>query len=37
DTYFPDLDLKAFKKVSESFNEKDDKNAYDFTITVFEK
>ena len=37
DTYFPNLDLKAFKKVSESFNEKDDKNAYDFTITVFEK
>lgn len=37
DTYFPEVDLKDFKKVSESFNEKDDKNAYDFTITVFEK
>lgn len=37
DTYFPEVDLKDFKKVSESFNEKDDKNAYGFTITVFEK
>ncbi len=26
---------EALKKVSEAFNEKDDKNAYDFTITVF--
>ncbi|SEI54581.1 dihydrofolate reductase [Streptococcus equinus] len=37
DTYFPDVDLEQFTKVSESFYEKDDKNAYDFTITVFEK
>lgn len=37
DTYFPDVDLEQFTKVSESFYEKDDKNVYDFTITVFEK
>ena len=37
DTYFPDVDLTSFRKVSETFNEKDDKNAYDFTITVLEK
>jgi len=37
DTYFPDVDLEQFTKVSESFYEKDDKNAYDFTTTVFEK
>ncbi|QMS95635.1 dihydrofolate reductase [Streptococcus equinus] len=37
DTYFPDVDLEQFTKVSESFYEKDDKNAYDFTITVFKK
>ena len=37
DTYFPDIDLTSFRKVSETFNEKDDKNAYDFTITVLEK
>lgn len=37
DTYFPDVDLSDFEKVSETFYAKDDKNAYDFTITVLEK
>ena len=37
DTYFPEVDLTDFKQVSETFNGKDDKNAYDFTITILEK
>lgn len=37
DTYFPQLDLSAFKQVSESHYEKDDKNSHDFSILVLEK
>lgn len=37
DTYFPDIDLSALHEVNQTFHEKDDKNAYDFTVTVFEK
>lgn len=37
DTYFPKLDLSVFATVSEETYYKDDKNAYNFTITTFEK
>lgn len=37
DTYFPEIDLTGFKEVSQIFFEKDDENAYDFTVTVLEK
>lgn len=35
--YFPKVDLTAFKTISETFYQKDDKNAYDFTVTILEK
>lgn len=37
DTYFPKIDLTDCQKVSEAFFEKDAKNAYDFTVQVWEK
>lgn len=37
DTYFPELDLSDFYQVSQTFYEKDDNNAYDFSVTVLEK
>ena len=37
DTYFPQLDMTAFKEVSRDRAVKDDKNAYDFSISRYEK
>ena len=37
DTYFPQLDMTAFKVVSHERVAKDDKNAYDFSISRYEK
>lgn len=37
DTYFPQLDMTAFKEVSCDRVAKDDKNAYDFSISRYEK
>ena len=37
DTYFPQLDMTAFKEVSRHLVVKDDKNAYDFSISRYEK
>lgn len=37
DTYFPQLDMTAFKEVSHERVAKDDKNAYDFSISRYEK
>ena len=37
DTYFPQLDMTAFKEVSRDRVAKDDKNAYDFSISRYEK
>lgn len=37
DTYFPNLNLSGFREVSQIFYEKDEKNAFDFTVTVFER
>ncbi len=37
DTYFPQLDMTAFKEVSRDRVVKDDKNAYDFSISRYEK
>ncbi|MBS6097593.1 MAG: dihydrofolate reductase, partial [Streptococcus vestibularis] len=37
DTYFPQLDMTAFKEVSRDRVTKDDKNAYDFSISRYEK
>lgn len=37
DTYFPRLHMTAFKEVSQETVSKDDKNAYDFTISRYEK
>ncbi len=35
--YFPQLDMTAFKEVSRDRVAKDDKNAYDFSISRYEK
>lgn len=37
DTYFPILDMTAFKEVSQETVSKDDKNTYDFVISRYEK
>lgn len=37
DTYFPDLDFATFHEVSRELVAKDDKNAYDFVISRYEK
>ncbi|AND79219.1 dihydrofolate reductase [Streptococcus pantholopis] len=37
DTYFPELDLSDFHQTSQIFYTKDDKNAYNFSVTVLEK
>lgn len=37
DTYFPNLDLSDFERISQTDFTKDDKNAYDFTIEVLKK
>ena len=37
DTYFPQLDMTAFKEVSRHLVVKDDKNAYDFSVSRYEK
>ena len=37
DTYFPEVDMTDFKTVSETHYDKDEKNAYNFTITVLER
>lgn len=37
DTVFPDLDLSAFEVVSEQMVLKDEKNAYDFSISILER
>lgn len=37
DTYFPAIDEKIWKKTSETFHEKDEKNQYDFYFQTYEK
>ena len=37
DTYFPQLDMTAFKEVSRDRVPKNEKNAYDFSISRYEK
>lgn len=37
DTYFPKIDAKVWKKVSEIYHEKDEKNQYDFYFQTYEK
>ena len=37
DTYFPQLDMTAFNEVSRHLVVKDDKNAYDFSVSRYEK
>lgn len=37
DTYFPDIDVKTWKKTNETFHEKDEKNQYDFYFQTYEK
>lgn len=37
DTYFPEIDLKNTIQVSEETIYRDDKNPYDFTISIFDK
>lgn len=37
DTYFPQLDLRSFQKVSENRIRKDENNCYDFTIMVMDR
>ena len=37
DTYFPQLDTTAFKEVSRDRVPKNEKNAYDFSISRYEK
>ncbi|WP_162011334.1 dihydrofolate reductase [Streptococcus sp. S784/96/1] len=37
DAYFPSLDMKPFVQISERNIQKDDKNPYDFTISIFDK
>ncbi|MCS3868211.1 dihydrofolate reductase [Chryseobacterium ginsenosidimutans] len=37
DTYFPKIDAKIWKKVSETCHEKDEKNQYDFCFQTYEK
>ncbi|MGT2836520.1 dihydrofolate reductase [Streptococcus macacae] len=37
DTYFPSIDLSHFQKISQRFFERDEQNAYDFTVAVFKK
>ncbi|GAA5094595.1 dihydrofolate reductase [Chryseobacterium ginsengisoli] len=37
DTYFPKIDTKVWKKVSETCHDKDDKNQYDFCFQTYEK
>lgn len=37
DTFFPEIDLKVWKKINEEFHEKDEKNEYSFHFQTFEK
>ncbi len=37
DTFFPKIDEKIWKKVSETCHEKDEKNQYDFCFQTFDK
>ncbi|MGT2907424.1 dihydrofolate reductase [Streptococcus dentiloxodontae] len=37
DTYFPQLDFTGFEEVSRKTVQKDDKNAYDFTVITLDK
>jgi dihydrofolate reductase len=37
DTYFPELDVKSWKLVSESHHPADDKNEYDSTFSTYER
>lgn len=37
DTYFPDIDLNKWQKVSENKHEKDEKNIYDCNFVVYER
>lgn len=34
DTYFPDLDFTAFEPINSQSYQKDDKNAYEFNVTI---
>lgn len=36
DTYFPDIDLNRWDKVSSEYHKKDDKNQYNYTYEVYE-
>ena len=37
DVFFPDLDMNQWRLISESANQKDEKNLFDYTFKVFEK
>ncbi len=37
DTFFPKIDTKLWKKTSETYHEKDEKNNYDFCFQTFER
>jgi len=37
DTFFPKIDPKIWKKTTEIFHEKDEKNEYDFSFQTFER
>lgn len=37
DTFFPKIDSKIWKKTSETFHEKDEKNEFDFYFQTYEK
>ena len=37
DTYFPEIDSKLWKVVSEEFHPRDEKHAFDFTFTTYER
>ncbi|TBX70579.1 dihydrofolate reductase [Flavobacterium silvisoli] len=37
DTYFPEIDPKLWKVVSEEFHPKDEKHDFDFTFTTYER
>jgi dihydrofolate reductase len=37
DTYFPEYDLKVWKKVSSTLHPSDDKNPYQLDFSVYEK
>ena len=37
DTFFPEINLKEWKKIDSKFHEKDEKHKFSFTFLIFEK